>query len=85
MRMSDTDYEDWLEGFSSVPPTSAELEDIKAGHRTLSEVDRRNLVREIQFLRFLSSELIKRCEEAGVTTYNNEFIRLAHFFMNGRS
>jgi len=77
--MEDSDYDDWVEGFCMIPFTEAELEQIKSGQRTITDVDRRDLVREILHMRWLALELLKRCKELGDDEESNALIKIAAF------
>ena len=82
--MNDSDYEDWLEGFTSVPLTDEELEQIKSGERPLTNAELRNLIQEVTFLRYLASELVKQCEERPETSEKNKLLGYAKSVLAAR-
>ncbi|MGK2858369.1 MAG: hypothetical protein ACSLFQ_14305 [Thermoanaerobaculia bacterium] len=63
--MEDQSFEEWLEDFASGTFPDAELVDFGSGVRHASEIDVRNLVREVQFLRELTRKLHVRLGELG--------------------
>lgn len=63
--MEDQSFEEWLEDFATGTFPDDELEEIGAGVRHASEIDVKNLVREVQFLRALTRRLHVRLGELG--------------------
>jgi hypothetical protein len=63
--MEDQSFEEWLEDFATGTFPDAELEEMGSGVRHASEIDVKNLVREIQFLRGLTRKLHARLGELG--------------------
>ena len=63
--MEDQRFEEWLDGFAAGSFSDVELEELGAGTKHPTEADVRNLVREIQFLRRLTTRLYGRCRELG--------------------
>ncbi|MCM2315965.1 MAG: hypothetical protein NDJ92_12545 [Thermoanaerobaculia bacterium] len=63
--MEDQSFEEWLEDFATGTFPDGELEEIGSGVRHASEIDVKNLVREVQFLRALTRRLHARLGELG--------------------
>lgn len=63
--MEDQAFEEWLEDFATGTFTDAELGELGAGVRHASEIDVKNLVREVQFLRGFTRRLHARLGELG--------------------
>lgn len=63
--MEDQSFEEWLEDFATGTFPDTELEEFGSGVRHASEIDVKNLVREVQFLRGLARKLHARLGELG--------------------
>jgi hypothetical protein len=63
--MEDQTFEEWLDDFASGTFPDAEIEELGSGIRHASEIDVKNLVREVQFLRGLTRRLHGRLGELG--------------------
>lgn len=63
--MEDQTYEEWLEDFATGTFPDIELEELGSGVRHASEIDVKNLVREVQFLRGLTRKFHQRLGELG--------------------
>lgn len=63
--MEDQSFEEWLEDFATGTFSESELGEIGSGVRHASEIDVKNLVREVQFLRGLTRRLHARLGELG--------------------
>ncbi|MBI2215080.1 MAG: hypothetical protein HYU52_15635 [Acidobacteria bacterium] len=63
--MEDQAFEEWLEDFATGTFSDAELGEFGAGVRHANEIDVKNLVREVQFLRALTRRLHARLCELG--------------------
>jgi hypothetical protein len=63
--MQDQEFEEWLEDFATGTFPDEELEEIGSGVRHASDIDVKNLVREVQFLRSLTRRFHARLHELG--------------------
>jgi len=78
------DENDWLDGFVSIPFTDKELDQIESGELPLTDIRRRNLVREVAVLRYLTREFVKQCEELGETGDKNQLVKYAEQLLTSR-
>jgi hypothetical protein len=63
--MEDQTFEEWIEGFATGTFTQVELEELGSGAKQPTEIDVRNFVREIEFLRDLTLRMHLRLRELG--------------------
>lgn len=63
--MQDLEFEEWLDDFASGTFPDDELEEFGSGVRHANEIDVKNLVREVQFLRSLTRRFHERLSELG--------------------
>jgi hypothetical protein len=85
-------FEDWLEGFASIPFTSAQLNDLKARAEQVSASEVKQLVKEIELLRSLLNSLLEYSENLDrepqsktfETASRNQLFDLVQFMLSRR-
>ena len=81
----DQDLEEFYEDFGAQPLSAAELDTILERARIGSDVQLRQLVKEVQTLRWLLPVLLERIEKAGepVEDKDDQMLRIARFIIRG--
>ena len=75
-------FDEFCEDFGAAPLSAAELEVLMERARVASDSQLRRLVKEAQFHRWLLPLLLEPAERAPIGS-DDEFIRLARFFIRG--